>query len=217
MRTLQLRAITTAFSGLIAVSASAAVVEVSFSSKMYRSDLIPPFGEYTVDVLIEKWTTVSGTLLIERNSTSEPGVVLGAPKLHLENFLYYNGDNVSAQVQLFEGWSVTPTDWTVGWDQSYAVLDAAGVPSFQLLATRGRDINSTNRPFHFGGNLGPYPDLLWVQVRQDEATWHIQPGIDRRAPVVFSVRAVPEPSAVAQMLAGLLLVWAARRWSLKRA
>jgi len=187
------------------LDSDAAVVRVSFQSRLAASPItVPAFGSYETDVLIRRGTFASGSFLVNDGIDGDEEGFAGPVSIHLENFLFFNEDNMMALQVQNEGWSALPTDWAADLEKSFVYLDASGSLQFELLALRGLDRYSQNRPFGVIGDVGGTHDLQWIAIDSQSTTWNTAYVTDRVSSTSISVTPVPEPAPYLMLLPGLL-------------
>lgn len=198
----------------ISTVVTAAVIQVQFRSELAAIPIIvPPFGEYETDVILRKGTIASGAFVFDTSLDSGLGAFSSQPIIHLENYLFFNDNDMMWLHEQNDGWSVTPTDWTVDLDESFFRTGIDGSPTLKLRAYRGRDRQSQNRPFGVNGDVGGTHDLDWISVETESTIWRTSYHTDRTSQTILNVRTVPEPSTLLSTILGLIMLFVTTRWS----
>ena len=193
----------------VATPALASIDTVSYATELSRTDVVPPFGSYTSDVLIRRGSIARGQFRFDSDTLSFSGDPAVAPRLHLENYRHYNDDDGMPLYIANEGWSIAPTNWVVDLGASQVEIDAAGRLHFLLRTCRGLDMYSENRPFRFAGDTAKPKDLSWIAIGDESSTWRHDGVLERIGAVDFTVTLIPEPGTAA--LARIWLLCLAKR------
>lgn len=196
----------------ISTGSNAAIIQAYFRSELASIPItVPPFGDYETDVTIREGSIASGTFVFDTSLDNGLGAFSGSPNIHLENYLFFNDDDMMGLHEQNEGWPVTPTDWTVDLDESFFRIDSNNTLTLKLRAYRGVDQYSENRPFGVNGDVGGTHDLRWISIETESTIWHTNYSSDRISQTALSIRTVPEPTTLECVILTLIILPFARR------